>query len=154
MGGSERTWGSKGRASWKVTLSSRRWVLYPIRLASSCAYLFGFRPSASVTVTLLLFFSRPLGILFAEALATCDLLLDIFHNPPVFDPSAFPPPFFFPWEFEVRGEGGGSFPIKLPLPDVPPLRRHRSIYATTTAAPHYVLRRSLPIPSYFLPIPP
>lgn len=33
----------------------------PIRLPSSCASLIGFSPSFTVTVTLLLFASRPLG---------------------------------------------------------------------------------------------
>jgi hypothetical protein len=125
----ERTWGSKGRASWKVTLSSCRWVLYPIRLASSCAYLLRFRPSPSVTVTLLLFSSHPLGFLFAEALATCDL-----PCPPALEPVHLPsPPLFFSHgnsKFEGRGwilpNSSSLSPTSHPCP------AHRSIYATAS----------------------
>jgi hypothetical protein len=72
MGGSERTVGvegSKGRASWKVTLSSRRWVLYRFGFPHPVLTLLGLAHQ-SVSRSHLFFSRAALSVFaFAEALA-------------------------------------------------------------------------------------
>ena len=65
----------------------------PIRLASSCASLFGFSPSPSVTVTHLLFSSQPIGFRFCRGTGHAP---DIFHTHLRSVRPPFLPPFFFP----------------------------------------------------------
>lgn len=96
MGECERMWGSKGSASWKVTVSSRRGVLYPIRVTLSCASLFRFSTPAYVTVTLL--FSRP-----SHRFLTFPTIWPL--------SSACPPsPFFFSSHENSKFEGKGWIP--------------------------------------------
>jgi hypothetical protein len=98
MGESERTWGSKGRASWKVTLSSRRWVLYRFGLPHpvlpfsglvhhplSRSHIFFFLASLSVFS-----FAEALAMLLISSIRTCPQSVHLSS-----------PPFFFPWEFEL-----------------------------------------------------
>ena len=105
MGGSERTWGSKGRASWKVTLSSRRWVLYRFGLPHPVLPFLGL-VHHPLSRSHIFFFPAILSVFaFAEALA---LRLDIFHahlrslRPP------FLPPLFF-------SHGNSNFPLSSSL---------------------------------------
>lgn len=110
MGESERTWGSKGRASWKVTLSSRRWVLYRFGLPHPVLPFFGL-VHHPLSRSHIFFFPASLSVFsFAEALA---MLIDIFHTHLRSVRPPFLPPFFFPWEFELSS-------IQLPPPASPP----------------------------------
>lgn len=122
MGVCERMWGSKGSASWKVTVSSRRGVLYPIRVTLSCASLF--RPSSSTYVTVTLLFSSP----FYRFLAFPTIWPFSSACP---RPPTFPPLFFFlPMGIRsLRGRGGSlpnrsslprSCAVQLPCPVSPP----------------------------------
>lgn len=90
MGGSERTWGSKGRGTrfleGHLVITPLGFV--PIRLPSSCASLIGFSPSFAVTVTLLLLRATISVFAFAEALA-------IFHAHLRSPRPPFLPPLFF-----------------------------------------------------------
>jgi hypothetical protein len=98
MGVCERMWGSKGSASWKVTVSSRRGVLYPIRVTLSCASLF--RPSTSAYVTVTLLFSSPF-YRFPHSRRSG-------HSPPPAHPPSFP--FFFSSHGNSKFEGKGWIP--------------------------------------------
>jgi hypothetical protein len=116
MGGSERTWGSKGRASWKVTLSSRRWVLYRFGLphpvlpllslvhhSQSRSHLFFLRATRSVFA-------------FAEALAISSI-------PTCAQPVHLSsPPFFSHANSNFEGNAC-IFPNLALSPGLPPLRR-------------------------------
>ena len=112
MGVCERMWGSKGSASWKVTVSSRRGVLYPIRVTLSCASLF--RPSSSTYVTVTLLFSSP----FYRFLAFPTIWPFSSACP---RPPTFPPLFFFSSHGNSKFEGKGWIPPKQVLS--PPLLR-------------------------------
>ena len=100
MGECERMWGSKGSASWKVTVSSRRGVLYPIRVTLSCASLFRSSTSTYVTVTLL--FSSPLYRF--RAFPT------IWPFSSTRPPTHLPSPFFFSSHGNSKFEGKGWIP--------------------------------------------
>jgi hypothetical protein len=112
MGVCERMWGSKGSASWKVTVSSRRGVLYPIRVTLSCASLF--RPSISAYVTVTLLFSSP-SYRF-PAFPTIWPFSSV--RPPTHLPSPF---FFFSSHGNSKFEGKGWIPPNQVL--TPPLLR-------------------------------
>lgn len=92
----------------------------PIRLASSCAALFWFSPSSTVTVTRLLFSSQPLGSCFCRGSG------HIFHTHLRSVRPPFLPPLFFPCEFELSS----VFPNRALSPGLPPLRRPRLVYPT------------------------
>lgn len=83
-----------GRASWKVTLSSRRWVLYRLGLPHPVLTFFGLDRNTRSRSRFFVFRAILSVFVFAEALATCDLLLDIFHVHLRSNPSTFSPPFF------------------------------------------------------------
>jgi hypothetical protein len=109
MGGSERTWGSKGRASWKVTLSSRRWVLYRFGLPHPVPSFLGL-------------VHHPLSrshLFFCEPPCRFSLLPrpwpapDIFHTHSALSPSTFPPPLFFPMRIRTLRGTPVSFPFRL-----------------------------------------
>ena len=79
---------------------------------------------------------------------TCSLISSIpTCARPVHLPS--PPPFFFSWEFEVRGEGW-IFPNPALFPDLPPFRHpSASICDRLVLLPPYVLPRAPSIPPPF-----
>jgi hypothetical protein len=111
MGVCERMWGSKGSASWKVTVSSRRGVLYPIRVTLSCASLFW--PSISTYVTVTLLFSSP-SYRFLS-------LPTIWPFSSARPPTHLPSPFFFSSHGNSKFEGKGWIPPNQVLS--PPLLR-------------------------------
>jgi hypothetical protein len=106
MGGSERTWGSKGRASWKVTLSSRRWVLYRFGLPHPVLPYFGLVHHPLSRSHVFFFPANHSGLAFAEALAissirTCAQSVHLSS-----------PPFF--------SHANSNFPLSFPIEPSPP----------------------------------
>ena len=102
MGGSERTWGSKGRASWKVTLSSRRWVLYRFGLPHPVLPYFGLVHHPLSRSHIFFFPANRPGSSFAEALAissirTCAQSVHL-SSPPFFSHANSNFPLSFPIE--------------------------------------------------------
>ena len=132
MGECERMWGSKGSASWKVTVSSRRGVLYPIRVTLSCASLFRFSTPTYVTVTLL--FLNP----FYRFLTVPTIwpLHSARPSSPFF--------FFLPMRIRSLRGRGGSLPIRFSLP-----RSCAALSFSCPAYPPHPLHFSLALPPCF-----
>ncbi|KAI0005123.1 hypothetical protein BJV74DRAFT_327321 [Russula compacta] len=123
----------------------------PIRLASSCASPFRFSPSHSVTVTLLLFRAIPSVFSFAEALATCDLLLDFFlrsTRPPSL------PPFFSHGISNFEGSPNQSRSSRPSTLAPPFIGICDPAFLSSLPCPPFLSRALLPSFSFPLPISP